>query len=361
MRASRGPACEAEERLNDRTTDPRSATADPATWTQRVGGLTRVPRLLSEFGVAAAEVLAAADLPPGALDDPERRFPYLAMARMLAVSVRATRCPHFGLLVGRAWGLDELGLIGRLMRHSSTLGEALRVGSLMQRLNSDGGTAFVVEQGRSALVGYAVFHPLAERVAPVYDGVMALLVNCMRELCGASWNPTEVRLPRIAPADDTPYRQLFRCPVRFDADHAALAFPVEEMARRLPDADPEQLAALESAASAGDALELVPQLYRSLRLLLLEGSASGDRAAQVLDMHRRTLSRRLRRQGCTFQSILDDVRYEAARHLLGETRIAIVEIAGALGYAEASAFTRAFRRWSGMAPQAWRATHGVAG
>jgi AraC-like DNA-binding protein len=342
--------------LNDRDLDTRSASADPAAWTQRVGGLTRVPRLLSGFGVAAADTLAAAGLPPDALDDPERRWPYLAVARMLTESVRATGCEHFGLLVGREWGLEELGLIGRLMRHSPTLGDALRVGTVMQRLNSDGGTAFLMQQGRSALVGYAVFHPLAERVVPMYDGVMGLIANCMRELCGPGWHPTEVRLPRIVPADETPYRHHFRCPVRFDADHAAVVFPAEELERSLPEANARTLAVLEAAASTRDAVDLVPQLYRSLRLLLLEGSASGDRAAQLFDMHRRTLSRRLRRQGRTFQSILDEVRYEAARHLLGDTQVPIVEISGALGYAEASAFTRAFRRWSGMAPQSWRAS-----
>ena len=76
--------------------------------------------------------------------------------------------------------------------------------------------------------------------------------------------------------------------------------------------------------------------------------------AQTLSLHRRTLSRRLRAQGTTFQAVLDEVRLEAARQLLQGTRTPIEEIAAALCYADVSAFTRAFRRWTGAAPGEWR-------
>jgi transcriptional regulator GlxA family with amidase domain len=67
-------------------------------------------------------------------------------------------------------------------------------------------------------------------------------------------------------------------------------------------------------------------------------------------MHRRTLNRRLEAQGTTFQNVLDEVRLESARQLLDVTKLPLIEIAASLGYAESSAFSRAFRRWSGDAP-----------
>ena len=74
-------------------------------------------------------------------------------------------------------------------------------------------------------------------------------------------------------------------------------------------------------------------------------------------MHHRTLSRHLAREGVTFQQIADEVRFAIARDLLANTDIALDQISVMLRYSEPSAFTRAFRRWSGQPPSAWRASH----
>jgi hypothetical protein len=212
--------------------------SEPESWTQRVGALTMVPRLLAEHGVEAVGILEAAGLPADALSHPENRVSFLGLARMLAEAVRQTRCPHFGLLVGRAWQLRDLGLLGELMRLSNSVGEALHLAAIHQRLNSQGAAAFVFEYAHSVSFGYASFHPDAERMSPVYDLVIGLYVTCIRELCGPAWNPTEVFLPRSAPEDEAPYRKHFRCRVKFDAEHAVLNFPAATMNRPLPDADP---------------------------------------------------------------------------------------------------------------------------
>ncbi len=89
-------------------------------------------------------------------------------------------------------------------------------------------------------------------------------------------------------------------------------------------------------------------------MLLLAGKSSGDDLAQMLSLHRRTLSRRLRAQGTTFQKVLDEVRFEVACQLLEHTGAPIDQIATALCYADVSAFMHAFRRWSGTTPALWR-------
>jgi AraC-like DNA-binding protein len=81
---------------------------------------------------------------------------------------------------------------------------------------------------------------------------------------------------------------------------------------------------------------------------------SGDQAAKRLNLHRRTLSRRLRAQGTSFQRVLDGVRFEVACELLADAARPTSEVAARLGYAEPSAFGRAFRRWSGTSPLRWR-------
>jgi AraC-like DNA-binding protein len=93
-----------------------------------------------------------------------------------------------------------------------------------------------------------------------------------------------------------------------------------------------------------------------LRILLLSGRSSAQEVAALLYLHRRTLNRRLHDQGTNFQHILDEIRFEAACQLLDNTQLSLTDIAASLGYSESSAFTRAFRRWSGAVPSGRRQT-----
>ncbi len=79
--------------------------------------------------------------------------------------------------------------------------------------------------------------------------------------------------------------------------------------------------------------------------------------AGLFEVHERTLNRRLCLQGPSFKALIEEIRYEIARQLLRDTRLGVTEIAAALDYSESSAFNRAFRRWSGTSPTAWRAAH----
>jgi AraC-like DNA-binding protein len=76
-------------------------------------------------------------------------------------------------------------------------------------------------------------------------------------------------------------------------------------------------------------------------------------------MQRRTLSRRLQAEGATFEGILDEIRSQAAREFLRHTEMSIAQISSVVGYADVSAFTRAFRRWTGATPAQWRSSQGT--
>jgi AraC-like DNA-binding protein len=93
---------------------------------------------------------------------------------------------------------------------------------------------------------------------------------------------------------------------------------------------------------------------RSIRLLMLSGHVSGEDTATMLSMHRRTLNRRLKARGTTFQAELDRVRFEVARQLLEGTRLPLDDVAASLAYASVSPFMRSFRRWTGTTPGHWR-------
>jgi AraC-like DNA-binding protein len=93
----------------------------------------------------------------------------------------------------------------------------------------------------------------------------------------------------------------------------------------------------------------------ALRIGLVPVSAAAIAAA--MGMPRRSFDRRLERSGTAFRELVDDLRYARARRLLAAGHIPLADISMALGYTEPSAFSRAFRAWSGVSPQHWRKSH----
>jgi len=328
--------------------------AEEELWRQRVGALGVMPTLLRQLGADPAQVLAAVGIEASALELADNSIPYAAFSRLADEGARRSGCAHFGLLVGQAWHLSNLGMLGELIRNSATVGDALRMGMVYHHLNSQGGAVFLRENGAVAEFGYAIYHRVERGASQIYDAVLATEVNFVRELCGAGWVPSEVLLAHAPPADTSPYRRLFRCPVRFNSELNALRFGAHWLSRPVEGADPVALRELRKRADERTQPDLIDKLRRSLRVLLLTGVASGDAVADMLAMHRRTLNRRLKTLGTTFRDVLEDVRFDAACELLGATQLPLDDVAAALGYAGVSPFSRAFRRRSGAAPGHWR-------
>jgi AraC-like DNA-binding protein len=163
-------------------------------------------------------------------------------------------------------------------------------------------------------------------------------------------------LPKAAPADAEAYQRHFRAPARFNQETATLVFPARDLDHRIAGADPMLRVLLEEQISqmkGSPGAELSDDLRRLLRTRLTSHRCSADEMAHLLSMHRRTLSRRLQ-GGVGYRALTNEVRFEIARQLLEDTDVPLSQIAAALSYSEASAFTRAFRRWSGQTPTAWR-------
>ena len=287
-------------------------------------------------------------------------IPYQALGRLCALGVARTQCPHFGLLVGRRATILSLGLVGRLMLHSETFGDALR--GLVANLERAGPGRGPVARGRGRH-GRLQLRRLSAR-----DGKRGsdhrrrhgLRGQRHPGLLGADWAPTEVLLPRAKPADAEPYRRHFRAPVRFDQEIAALVFPSRCLELRIAGADPLLRAMVEERIKqlkGAQGSDFSDDIRRLLRMRLTSNHCSADDIADLLAMHRRTLSRRLKGDGMGYRDISNEIRFEIARQLLGDTDVPLGQIAAALDYSEASAFSRAFRRWSGETPKAWRSRH----
>jgi AraC-like DNA-binding protein len=326
--------------------------------TAHVSGVAAIPLVLKNLGESPARVFAEAGVELSLFDDPENLISLAALGRLVKHAVDRTACQYFGLLVGQQGGLQSLGLVGLMVRFSPDVGTALRRLGHYIHLYHGGQVTAVVEQRNLAVVSYDFFEPQVEAVDQIEDGALAILCNILRSLCGPDWHPSAVRFAHRAPENVRPFDRFFRCSLQFDAEQSALVFGSDWLHQRLPDAGPElkhllqqQMELLE--ARHGD--DFPEQVRSLLRSGLLTGRGSSEHIAALLSMHTRTLSRRLESCGTSFKALVDEGRYEMARRMLQNTSLDIGRIAASLDYADASAFTRAFRRWSGTTPARWRA------
>ena len=325
--------------------------------TIRVAPMMSVPEVLRELGCDPGPVLRRAGFDPAEFRNPDATIPFRAGAELLARCVTETGCEHFGLLLGKFIDPSLLGVPGFLARSASDVEAALRGLIRYVSLWDKGAVVTLQTTGDTTMLGYALVLPDLEATAQIYDMAMAGACNIMRTLCGADWSPTEVLLSRRSPRDITPYTQFFRAPLRFDAEESALVFPSRWLRQSVPGADAHLHRHLQGEADRLSAPQdgLRGELRGVVRQLLARGQCSASEVARRLGMHERTLNRRLNEEGTTFHREFNAVRYEMAKHYLNETSMRLAAIAGALGYADPSAFIRAFRGWSGMTPARFRA------
>lgn len=324
----------------------------------RIGATMALPLVLRSLGANPAELLSEAGFDLKLFDNPDNRISYAARNHLMAHCVARTSCQHLGLLVGQQAGLHSLGLVGLLVKYSPDVGTALRNLVRCMHLHVRGAVTNLETDGDTAMLSYEIYQPGAEATDQIGDGAVAGLCNVIRTLCGPAWKPAEVHFAHRKPDDVGPFRRFFHAPLVFDAELNAVVFSADWLNLGLPESDPELRRLLQKQI---DALEIehgddLPGQVRSvLRTALLTGHSRSDQVAMLFSIHSRTLNRRLHEFGTSFQKLLDEGRFEIARQLLEGTGMEVIQIAATLGYADASAFTRAFRRWSGTTPAQWRA------
>ena len=166
-----------------------------------------------------------------------------------------------------------------------------------------------------------------------------------------------MRLSRDPPRDRGPFAQFYKVPVEFGALTAGVIFDAAALDWPVRDRDPDYakiLAPLLEEAVADAEGDFVSAVKSVLRTRIGAGPITRDSVCRALGLNARTLAHRLEAFGVTFSGLADEVRFDAAQSLLLKER-RVGEIAAELGFAEPSAFIRAFKSWSGTTPARWRA------
>jgi AraC-like DNA-binding protein len=324
--------------------------------TQRVGPLSELPALLREFGVDPAEVFAASGVDPDHVT-PDTRVAFTDLLPLLQRAAIAADCPHLGLVLGLRFEMvKHHGLIGQLMDTAPTVRQALVDCATWQLGYSSGAIVYLNPLGGEYAFGYGTYSASAPGTRVLYDIIVGIAVRMLHELTDGTAVPMEVHFCHRAPDDPHPYQQLLKLPLRFNQHHNGIIIDAAVMAKRRP-ADPNLrrtiLDELQRRIWARPP-SVADRVGHALRHALHLGDLNMASIARDLGVHPRTLRRRLRVEGRTFEAVRDEVRFAVAREFLELTDIPVGEIGALLAFATPGVFSEAFRRWSGATPTGWR-------
>jgi AraC-like DNA-binding protein len=315
----------------------------------RRGGAESEP-LLARAGIAS--------LP----NDPLGRVPLDAVVRLWRASADLTGDMAFGLHMGQSIEPTSFNVVAYTLVSSTTLREAFVHLQRFQRLVSDGARLQLVEQNGQAWV---VYHPMQERLsfAPMQtEAVLTCAVRLLRWIMGAAFTPERVCVTHAAISPPAVYQIVLGCAVEFLSPFNGIGLPPEWLDSLLPARNPElcrlheslarqHLASLEQSASFKTRVDAV------LRQMLAQGMVHKEPVATLLGLSARTLQLRLSQEGTSFAATLDAVRHAMALEYLDDPMLSLGQIAVLRHFSDASAFYRAFKRWTGRVPGEYRRDH----
>lgn len=264
----------------------------------------------------------------------------------------------FPLRYAEALRPDDLGALGLAIKTASTVGDALQrlVRYILvlsdtleyELLDRPGGRIFALHGRPHHRRGAALANECA----------LAAVTSVLRHSVGSTMTPREVTFRHAAPANDRHHRSFFGCPVTFQAPLDAIHLDDQELTRRTLLADSGLsvylLAQLDDLRAQSSERSLVDAVRGAVTDSLPDGQPSKSRIARRLGMSERTLQRHLTERGETFQALATRARRDAAESLLTSTNHPLADIAFLTGFSDQTAFTRAFKRWTGMTPAAFR-------
>lgn len=306
---------------------------------------------------APAAFWAATDLTPEIVADADARISPAQFCVAWGELIRITGDAQVALAIAQATPPGAFGVVEYVCRTAPTLGEALRQWVRYLNLLDDAVVVGIVDDEDDA--ARACVRVVVESEAPApasHELCFALLAMQARELVAAPFRVAAVDFTHRAPSEGAAaaYRAWFDAPVRFAAEHTQLVIAKTALAAGLQTADANLAAILSRHADELRAKDpggppLTAQIRRILRTALRDDRGHVDLVARQVGMTARSLQRRLKDEGTSFQALREDVRRELANRYLDDN-LSIAEISFLLGFSEPSAFFRAFKRWTGLTP-----------
>ena len=317
------------------------------------------PDLVAELGGDCDGLLRRVGIDPDQVSDGERGPTYRQIIHLFEFAASELRCPDFGMRLASLQGGRMYGPLGRVMRNSRTFGEAVHYVSRHSYAHSLAAGIWLRphRSGKSLFVGHDI---LLEGLPNKSQAMEQLLL--LGQLGAAEITSGQARVRRVhfrhqPLSSRATYRRYFGCEVRFGQNEDGVVFFERDLACPItgPDAQAYQAA---TAYIEAEFTRHRPPLHAHARGVIMHcldtELCTNDRVAAELKLHPRTMHRRLKAEGTSFQQIKDEVRRDLMIYYLQQTDLSFARVSERLGFAEQSVMTRSCQRWFSAPPTALR-------
>jgi len=314
-------------------------------------------KIIESYGIDPEPLLRKLHIDPALIEDPNARFKYTKIDLLWLEAVTLAADPCFGLRAAKYWHPSQMGALGYAWLASSSMHTALNRFSRYMSILTEGATLDISEV-EDELSVHLSYKAISKQQPTRTDSFMAMLLAMCQANCGEGFHPTSVYLTHTEPEDPSEFYALFECPIYFGALENRFNLSKKLADQHLISSNP-RLAQLNDqiiieTLARLDKSHIVEQVKVEILNQLPSGNVCDVLVAKALYMSPRSFQRRLHTEGTTFKIILNELRLELASKYLQDSHLTLLEVAFMLGFAEYSSFSRAFKRWTGVAPSAFR-------
>lgn len=347
------------ERSHNSVIKKRLSTASPdAKYSVvRVDALQRFEEFVKEIGGDPLELFERASISPDSLKKPNAVIPYRALINLLEKSSEKLSYPSFGLqLAVRQGGMQVLGPLEVAMQNSRTIGEAYQY--CAEHLQTYSPVVQIQIEPAKASARRAIrFEILLSRIPHQQQAVehaLGLMHHAIIAISNREVRAREVWFMHEPVSSISTYRRYFGTGVSFGKPINAIFLNSSDFDMPIMNRN-QQLYELATSFIDTQYPSTTNVLSAQVRVitarLLAAGKCSHVEVADTLGMHPRTLQRRLRDDGISFEDIKDEVRRDVALRYLGQRSMPLIRVATMLGYSEPSVLTRSCYRWFAKSPR----------
>lgn len=315
-------------------------------------------KVLSEYllqkGLQQDLLVQALDCSLEDLDSPDFRLNILAYHKLWELALSYTSDDRLGLRLAQNPYNDEMGLVAHIFFNSPTLQDGLAQYERYYSLVNEGMHIELQTDDKFAYLHYVCDFQEAYCEADM-EHTLALSVLRVQAHLNRPLDLEAVHFQHPAPGDISKFKEIFQCPLRFNQARSTLIFKKSYLDYRLPKRSPYLYKVLIKHIEGLSRKVLPSPSFKDSVKSTLEKQLSKDKVdaeniAKKLHMSRHTLYRKLKSEGISFHDLLDEVREEKAYAYLDRGKHSLSDIAFLLGFSELSAFSRAFKRWTGVSP-----------
>lgn len=311
---------------------------------------------MESYGLDADKLFREAGLDLGQAKDPLARFPISRIAHVWRNAALETGSSSLGLELARYYTPTSFHALSMSLWASGSLMEMLERYVRFGAIVSEAIEFSLSRRSKETVLAIVNREPL--RAHEGVDSCLSSVLGVCRQVSHDGLAPLWVEMERPEPNHVSRFSDFFRAPVRYSAPRNTMVFRTSDLLQPLPTAD-NALAKHNDVMCASYLAQMArrrwsSKVYVKLIQVLPAGECSERKIADLLEISMDKLRKALREEGVNYRQILNDTRKQLAMHYLSQHHLSLIEIGYLLGFSEPSNFSRAFRRWTGHTPGAYR-------